>query len=56
MTAKPTYEELEQRFKELERTADDCRQVEKKLYQKPAHLESIFKAIPDATVFADLDR
>ena len=56
MTEKPTDEELEQRVKELERTADDCRQVEKKLYQKSAHLESIFKAIPDATVFADLDR
>ena len=56
MSKKPTYEELEQRVKELERTADDCRHVEKKLSQKSAYLESIFKAIPDATVFADPDR
>ena len=56
MAEKPTYEELEQRVRELERTVDDYRQVKEDLYKKSAQFESIFKAIPDVAVFVDFER
>ena len=69
MAEKPTYEELEQRIKELEKETaelkqevpsrkahEDLESLDEQLKKKHAELEVIFKAIPDAVVFADLNR
>ena len=56
MAEKPTYKELEQKVKELEKEALERKRVEEELKTKHAELEEIFKAIPDAVVFADLNR
>ena len=56
MAKKPTYEELEQKVKELEKEALEHKRVGEELKIKHAELEEIFKAIPDAVVFADLNR
>ena len=56
MAKKPTYEELEQKVKELEKEALEHKRVGEELKIKHAELEEIFKAIPDAVVLADLNR
>ncbi len=49
MTSKPSYGELEQKIKKLERELIDHK-------QRSALFECIFRAIPDAAVFVDSDR
>ncbi|MCK5404055.1 MAG: PAS domain S-box protein, partial [Desulfobulbaceae bacterium] len=49
MNDNPTYEELEQKNRELKRQLVEYKQL-------AAHFRCIFRAIPDATVFADTDR
>jgi len=69
MTEKPTFKELEQSVKELEKETaelerevrsrevdEDRKRLDEELKLKYAELEEIFKAIPDAVVFADLNR
>jgi len=56
MAKKPTYEDLEQKVKELEKEALEHKRVGEELKIKHVELEEIFKAIPDAVIFADLNR
>jgi len=69
MAKKPSYEELEQRVQALEKEAaelkrrmsckqfqEDPKPLDEEAKLKHADLEEIFKAIPDAVIFADLNR
>ncbi|MBW1613528.1 MAG: hypothetical protein JRF08_00145 [Deltaproteobacteria bacterium] len=45
MSIKPTYEELEQKVKELENKAGECRQAQETLWQSEERLKTILDYI-----------
>ena len=53
MSDKPTYEELEQRVKELENKASDCKQAEKQTNLGHSRMMSILESIPDGVYIVD---
>ena len=53
MDKKPTYEELEQRVKELEDEAFDRKQVEKKSQLEHSRLMGTLESIPDGVYIVD---
>jgi len=53
MSGKPSYEELEQRVKELEREAGDCKQAQDALRESEASCRLLFSAEPDAIIIVD---
>jgi two-component system cell cycle sensor histidine kinase/response regulator CckA len=55
MTQKPTYEELKQRVKELEKQAVERNRVETALREKENFLEIVFNAIQDGISVRDRD-
>jgi PAS domain-containing protein len=55
MTQKPTYEELEQRVKELEKEAVERNRAETAIREKENFLEIVFNAIQDGISVRDRD-
>lgn len=55
MAQKPTYEELEQRVKALEREAAEFRKAEERLHTSARRLKTLFDFIPYPTVVFTLD-
>ncbi len=52
--SKPTFEELEQRVKELEEAQTNCIKAEKILIKSEAHLRTLIETIPDLVWLKDL--
>ncbi len=55
MQDKPTYEELEQRVKELEQDAVQHKHTEKKLRERESLLAAFTNALPDISFISDED-
>jgi PAS domain S-box-containing protein len=55
MAEKPTYEELEQRVKELEKGAIELKQAEEALQESEAKYRALVEEIPAVTYIATLD-
>jgi PAS domain-containing protein len=55
MDERPTYEELEQRVKELEKTVLKCKGAEEALQESEGFLQDFFNAIGDGVSVLDLD-
>ena len=53
MSVKPSYEELEQRVKELEREAGDRKRAQDALREREASYRLLFSAEPDAIIIVD---
>ncbi|MDL1957888.1 MAG: PAS domain S-box protein, partial [Deltaproteobacteria bacterium] len=53
MDRKPTYEELEQRVKELDKEAAVCKRAEAKLFEALSEQENIMETIPDIIYVLD---
>jgi len=56
MTKRPTYEELEQRVRELEKEAVKHRRSEKILRETARHLKTLFYFAPDPIVVCNRSR
>ena len=53
MTSKPTYEELEQRVKELEKEALERKRVEEELRENSTRYRTLLETADDAIAFKD---
>ena len=55
MTKKPTYEELEQRVKELGKEAGKCKEIEDALRKSEEKYRTVLEASPDPIVVYDME-
>ena len=55
MAEKPSYEELEQRVRELEKEVVKCKEMEEALRQSEEKFRAVLAAVPDLMIVLDAE-